>query len=133
MHRGVRTKPVNLYDLTREELRLQLVRWDLNPFHVAQLWNCLYLQLAESFDAMPELPARVRTRLKAEARLCVLPTALETDSSDGFTRNYTGRRVSRSGRFFLIENATVWTLKDEKGGVFGTGAFFRSVTFLSNC
>jgi len=88
MHRGVRTKPVNLYDLTREELRLQLVRWDLNPFHVAQLWNCLYLQLAESFDAMPELPARVRTRLKAEARLGVLPTALETDSSDGFTRKY---------------------------------------------
>ncbi len=88
MHRGVRTKAVNLYDLTREELRLQLVRWDVNPFHVAQLWNYLYLQLADSFAAMTELPTKVRTVLEREARLGVLPTALETDSSDGFTRKY---------------------------------------------
>jgi 23S rRNA (adenine2503-C2)-methyltransferase len=37
---------------------------------------------------MPELPAKVRTRLEAEASLGLLPTALETDSSDGFTRKY---------------------------------------------
>lgn len=88
MHRGVRTKPVNLYDLTREELRLQLVRWDINPFHTALLWNYLYLQLADSFAAMTDLPTKVRAVLAREARLGVLPTALETDSSDGFTRKY---------------------------------------------
>jgi hypothetical protein len=49
---------------------------------------------------------------------------------DGFTRAYSGRRVSRSGRLFRIENATVWTLKDEQGAVFGTAAFFKSVSFL---
>ena len=49
---------------------------------------------------------------------------------NGFIRNYTGRRVSRGGRLFLIETATVWTCKDEKGAGFGTGAFFKSVTFL---
>ena len=80
--------PINLYDLTREELRLQLVRWELNPFHLARLWNYLYIELADSFDAMPELPARVRARLVAHTRLGVLPTALETDSRDGFTRKY---------------------------------------------
>jgi hypothetical protein len=48
----------------------------------------------------------------------------------GFIRNYTGRRVSRSGHFFRIENATVWTLTDEKGAGFGTGAFFRTVKRL---
>ena len=84
----MRAASVNLYDLTREELRLRLVRWDLNPFHTARLWNYLYLQLADSFDAMPELPARVRARLRADARLGVLPTALATDSCDGFTRKY---------------------------------------------
>ncbi len=80
--------PINLYDLTREELRVQLVRWGFNPFHTARLWNYLYIELAASFDAMPELPAKVRSRLTADAQLGVLATALETDSRDGFTRKY---------------------------------------------
>src|SRR5882724_6926326 len=79
---------LNLYDLTREQLRVQLVRWELNPAHLKRLWAYLYLDLAESFDAMPKLPPRVRAKLAAEAQIGVLPTALETDSSDGFTRKY---------------------------------------------
>jgi 23S rRNA (adenine2503-C2)-methyltransferase len=81
---------INLYDLTREQLRELFVRWELSPVHAARLWNYLYLELAESFSAetMPELPARVRTRLMAETTLGLLPTALETDSTDGFTRKY---------------------------------------------
>jgi len=79
---------LNLYDLTREQLRLQLVRWELNPVHVARLWNYLYIELAASLEAMPELPPKLRARLAAEARLGVLPIALETASSDGFTHKY---------------------------------------------
>ena len=81
---------LNLYDLTREQLRAQFGRWAFSPVHADRLWNYLYLQLADSFsaEAMPELPAKVRTRLAASATLGVLPTALETDSSDGFTRKY---------------------------------------------
>ena len=79
---------INLYDLTREQLRLQLVRWELNPIHVARLWNYLYIELAASLDAMPELPPKLRARLAAETQLGVLPTALETASSDGFTHKY---------------------------------------------
>lgn len=84
------TAPINLYDLTREQLRVQLVRWEFSPVHAEKLWNYLYLQLATGFtdEAMPELPAKVRTKLAAEATLGILPTALETDSSDGFTRKY---------------------------------------------
>jgi 23S rRNA (adenine2503-C2)-methyltransferase len=84
----VPSAPLNLYDLTRAQLRLQLVRWDLNPFHLARLWNYLYIELADSFDAMPELPPKVRARLQADTRLGVLRTALATDSRDGFTRKY---------------------------------------------
>ena len=79
---------INLYDLTREELRVWLVRWELNPVHVRRLWAYLYLNLAESFDDMPKLPARVRARLAVEARIGGLQTALATDSSDGFTRKF---------------------------------------------
>ena len=78
----------DLYDLTREELRLLLVRRGFSPVHAARLWNYLYLELATSFDAMPELPSKVRALLAAETRIGVLPTALETDSRDGFTRKY---------------------------------------------
>jgi 23S rRNA (adenine2503-C2)-methyltransferase len=82
--------PLNLYDLTRAQLRERFVRWGFSPVHAATLWNCLYLGLAESFSetAMPDLPPKVRATLAAEATLGVLPTALETDSSDGFTRKY---------------------------------------------
>jgi 23S rRNA (adenine2503-C2)-methyltransferase len=79
---------INLYDLTREELRGLFVQWGLKPVHAGLLWRYLYLELADSFETMPKLPAKVRTRLAAEAQIGVLPTALETDSSDGFTRKY---------------------------------------------
>jgi 23S rRNA (adenine2503-C2)-methyltransferase len=78
----------DLYSLTREELRLRFARWGFSPVHAARLWNYLYLELADSLDAMPELPAKVRERLAAEARLAPLPVALATDSSDGFTRKF---------------------------------------------
>jgi len=73
-------QPINLYDLTRDELGTLLVRWELSPVHAARLWNYLYLELADSFAAMPELPARVRARLEAGTRIGTLPVALETDS-----------------------------------------------------
>ncbi len=78
----------DIYELTREEARQWMVRHDFSPVHAARLWNYLYLELAENFDAMLELPARVRAALNAELRVGVLSTAVETDSSDGFTRKY---------------------------------------------
>lgn len=78
----------NLYDFTRAQLQERFARWAFSPVHVARLWNYLYWELAESFDAMPELPAKVRARLATETELGVLPTALATESSDGFTRKY---------------------------------------------
>jgi 23S rRNA (adenine2503-C2)-methyltransferase len=86
--RGVPAASLNLYDLTREELREHLVRWDLKPVHAARLWNYLYLELAGSYAAMRELPPKLRARLEAETHLGIPPTAFETDSSDGFTRKY---------------------------------------------
>jgi 23S rRNA (adenine2503-C2)-methyltransferase len=82
------TVPPNIYDFTREQLRAEFVRWELNPIHVGRLWNYLYLELAPSFDAMAALPARVRTKLATHLRIGTLPVALETDSTDGFTRKY---------------------------------------------
>ena len=79
---------LNLYDFTREALREQFRRWDFSLLHADRLWAYLYLELADSCDAMPKLPAKVKTRLRAETRFGLLSTARETDSSDGFTRKY---------------------------------------------
>jgi len=80
----------DLYDLTREQLRELFARWEFSPVHAARLWNYLYLELAGSLsaEALPELPAKVRARLAVETQLGILGTALETDSTDGFTRKY---------------------------------------------
>lgn len=82
------TTALDLYDLTREDLRALLQRWELNPIHAGRIWNYLYLELVTAVEAMSELPVRVRVRLAGETRLGVLPTAIETDSKDGFTRKY---------------------------------------------
>jgi len=82
--------PHNLYDFTRDELQALFVTWGFSPVHATRLWNYLYLELAAEFSgsAMPELPEKVRARLRSAATLGILPVALETDSSDGFTRKY---------------------------------------------
>ena len=79
---------LDLYAQSREQLRALLVDWELNPVHVARLWNYLYVEQVSSLDAMIELPARVRDRLGEHAALSPLPIALATDSADGFTRKY---------------------------------------------
>ena len=84
------TPPIrtNLYDLNRDQLRRWLAERDLNPVHAARLWSHLYLDLANNFDAMSDLPVRVRQALARDARLGVLPAVVATDSNDGFTRKY---------------------------------------------
>lgn len=78
----------NIYDLTRAELQERFVQWGFSPVHVGPLWNYLYLALADSFAAMPELPKKVLARLERDTVIGSLPTALATESSDGFTRKY---------------------------------------------
>ena len=81
-------RPLDLYDLTRAELRALIVSWELNPAHTARLWNYLYWECVDTFAAMTELPARLRAKLDAECALGVLPVAVATDSADGFTCKY---------------------------------------------
>ena len=82
--------PINLHDLTREELRSFFARRGIATVHADTLWNRLYLGLAAEISAaaLPGLPARVIKLLEAETRIGVPPVALATDSTDGFTRKY---------------------------------------------
>ena len=82
------SSPVNLYDLTRAELGALAGGWDLSLVHAARLWRYLYLDGAEKIADMPELPARLRSKLETETTFGHLAIARETHSSDGFTRKY---------------------------------------------
>src|SRR4051794_2714184 len=79
---------VNFHDLTREDLRVWTVRHDFSPVHAARLWAYVYLERVEDWGKMADLPARFRTVAARELHFGLLPVAIETHSSDGFTRKY---------------------------------------------
>jgi len=79
---------IDLYSLTRRELFALVGTWGFSTVHAARIWKYLYLGLARSLEAMPDLPVRVRARLASECVVGNLPVCLETASVDGFTRKY---------------------------------------------
>lgn len=103
-----------------------LLTHDLNA--ILTYGNRFALDLWEmDWQTLVSTPSRLTAPEEDRAARAAIMAQVERD---GFTRAYSGRRVSRSGRLFLIENATVWTMRDEKGAGFGTGAFFKSITRL---
>jgi hypothetical protein len=99
-----------------------------DPNAILNYANRFALDLWEmDWETLVRTPSRDTAPEEDRAARAVIMAAVERD---GFTRSYTGRRVSRTGKLFLIENATVFTLTDEKGAGFGTGAFFKSVKYL---
>ena len=51
-------------------------------------------------------------------------------SARGYIDNYSGIRISKTGRRFRIEQATVWNLLDERGVAAGQAALFSHWKFL---
>jgi len=78
----------NLYELTRVEVQALVQAWKLSLVHAARLWNYLYWECVDSFEAMTELPVRMRIRLAAECTLGIPRVAQEQHSSDGFTHKF---------------------------------------------
>src|SRR5574341_696574 len=80
--------PVNLYDLSRDQLADLLTGWGEPRYRADQLWQWRYQHTAADFDAMTTLPAALRSRLAAHARLGGYVVVRELHSSDGETRKY---------------------------------------------
>lgn len=55
---------------------------------------------------------------------------LRTVKEKGYIDNYSGIRVSSTGRRFEIKNATVWNLLDSQGRYAGQAATFHAWRFL---
>ena len=82
------------------------------------------LELFEmDFAAFTQLPSRLSAEpLEREERARLLTQV----SRQGYIDDYSGIRVAKSGKRFLIERATVWNLIDAKGQVVGQAAAFGS-------
>lgn len=55
---------------------------------------------------------------------------LDTVQKNGFIDNYSGIRISSTGKRFKIENATVWNLIDEKKLFIGQAATFTKWRYV---
>lgn len=55
---------------------------------------------------------------------------LERTARDGFVDDYSGIRISSTGRRFMIDRATVWNLVDLQGVRVGQAATFSAWRFL---
>jgi len=84
--------------------------------------NRLALQLFEmSFDEFARLPSRASAEpLAQEARVKLL----EKVTRQGYVDDYSGMRIAKSGRRFMITDTTVWNLADENGLLHGQAAVF---------
>ncbi len=74
---------------------------------------------------------RTPSRLTAEATAREERARLLAEvTRNGFISDYSGVRITKTGRRFRIARATVWNLLDEQGALCGQAAMFGEWTFL---
>ena len=75
------------------------------------------------FDEFVRLPSKLSAEPMAqEGREKLLAEVM----LHGYVAEYSGVRIAKSGNRFLITEATVWNLRDEKGSLLGQAARFVS-------
>lgn len=84
------------------------------------LWECDWA----AFTTMPSRHTAPRERRAARAGM------MDQVVTKGFVTGYSGERISRTGRRFLIQDGIVWRLCEADGTPFGVAAFVPRVTFL---
>jgi len=112
------------------------------------LYNAPYCLVSHNTEAIPIFNYGNKTALKLFemdwATFTTLPSQnsaeainradrqqlLSRVSTHGFIDDYQGVRISSTGRRFLIEDATVWNLVDNKGVYYGQAALFYNWTEL---
>lgn len=74
-----------------------------------------------TWDEIVTLPSRVSAEAPNQTERARL---LEEVKRNGFISNYSGVRISKTGRRFLVQNATVWNLTNNDGVYCGQAATF---------
>lgn len=123
----------------------------LSPEAAAEtLFHAPFVVLSHNADLDPMLTYGNRTALElfelSWAELIQMPSRLTAEApnraerarllaevaAQGFIDDYSGVRISRTGRRFRIERATVWNLSDEAGRGCGQAATFREWWYMED-
>lgn len=100
----------DLRDLPREDLRRLLVSLGAPAFRGDQVFRRLWQKGARTFDAIPELPAELRARLSAAARIGSVAPARVDVSRDGTRKFLVGLADGKNVECVLIPGASRMTL-----------------------
>lgn len=84
------------------------------------LWEMSWAELTRTPSRLTAEPASRDARAKV----------MEVVTRQGFFENYSGIRISKSGRRFEISGATIWNLISETGQLQGQAATFSEWKFL---
>ncbi|MFO7639776.1 MAG: MEKHLA domain-containing protein [Candidatus Competibacteraceae bacterium] len=96
---------------------------DAAPDPILTYGNRQALELFElSWEALIQMPSRLTAEAPDRAERARL---LAEVAARGFIDDYSGVRISRAGRRFMIARATVWNLTDAAGRLCGQAAMFR--------
>ena len=85
-----------------------------------KLWSMSWSEFIKTPSRLTAEPVNRATRI----------AMLEQAATQGYIDNYQGIRISRTGKRFLIERATIWNLSDESGQKCGQAAIFSDWTWL---
>jgi hypothetical protein len=110
------------------EAPIVVVSHGLEPDPILNYGNRAALELWEmSWDEFTRTPSRLTAEpAKREERAKVM----EIVGRQGFFENYSGIRVSKTGRRFEISGAIIWNLISETGELQGQAATFSEWIFL---
>ncbi len=103
---------------------------DAAPDPILTYGNRAALELfALSWEALIQMPSRLTAEAPNRAERARL---LAEVTARGFIDDYSGVRIARTGKRFLIERATVWNLSDESGRRRGQAATFQAWQYLED-
>jgi len=80
-----------------------------------------------SWEEFTKMPSRLTAESMEQTERARLLTEV---SKKGYMDGYGGARISKTGRRFRVENATVWTLLDAQNRYGGQAATFSRWTYL---
>ena len=84
---------------------------------------------ALTWEKLIQMPLRLTAEAPNRAERARLLAEVTTR---GFIDDYSGVRIARTGRRFLIQRATVWNLTDDQGRLCGQAATFREWRYVED-
>ncbi len=107
--------PVDLYNLTRQEITQFMTETGAPKHTGAQVYQWLHQKKAGSFQDMTDLSKTLRDELSQKARLTPLSPAGKQTSTDGTIKYLWGLTPDQEGRTGQVESVLLPMSKDEEG------------------